>query len=127
MIMYTSFGNAMRSIREERKMTLEEMAALLGTTKQALSRYERCERTPKITIAAKFAEKLNVPLEDLIGYEYHDSDPVAFVDSSPKTPEARLLAKGIDKMPQAQREAIVTMMTGLYPGLFEEGNENDDT
>jgi hypothetical protein len=46
---------------------------------------------------------------------------------NPKTPEARILAKGIDKMPQAQREAIMNMMTGLYPGLFEEGNENDDT
>lgn len=45
----------------------------------------------------------------------------------PKTPEARLLAKGIDKMPKAQREAIMNMMTGLYPGLFEKGNDDDDT
>jgi len=65
----------MKTIREKRGMTLEEMASYLGTTKQALSRYERGERTPKITVAAKYAKMLNIDLEDLIGYEYHDSEP----------------------------------------------------
>ena len=45
----------------------------------------------------------------------------------PLTPEARILAKGIDSMPKEQREAIVAMMMGLYPNVFKKGNENDDT
>lgn len=45
------------------------------------------------------------------------------VDQVPHTPEARILAKGIDKMPPEQREAIINMMKGLYPGLFEKGAE----
>lgn len=45
----------------------------------------------------------------------------------PKTNEAKILAKGIDKMPKAQREAILNMMSGLYPGLFEKGKKDDDT
>ena len=61
------FGRNLRKIRETRQMSLEEMADFLTTTKQALSRYERGERTPKITAAAKFADLLGVPLEDLIG------------------------------------------------------------
>ena len=36
---------------------------------------------PKITVAAKFAEILNVSLEDLIGYEYHENEP-NFLDAS---------------------------------------------
>lgn len=75
------FGQVMRSIREKNGWTLEEMAKKLGTTKQALSKYERGERTPKITAAASFAEILGIPLEDLIGYEYHDSDP-SFMDAA---------------------------------------------
>ena len=46
---------------------------------------------------------------------------------SPKTQEARILAKGIDLMPEEQRKAIVTMMTGLYPGLFKEGIDDNET
>ena len=45
----------------------------------------------------------------------------------PHTVEARSLAKGIDTMPKEQREAILNMMMGLYPGIFEKGTENDDT
>ena len=45
----------------------------------------------------------------------------------PMTPEARILAKGIDRMPQEQREAIMNMMIGLYPNVFKKGTEDDDT
>lgn len=113
------FGDTLRAIRERNGWTLDDMAKKLSTTKQALSRYERGERTPKITVAAKFAEILGVPLEELIGYEYHDGDPHPYQE--PLTVEARILAKGIDKMQPEQRDAILTMMMGLYPGLFEEG------
>jgi len=131
------FGDALRSIREQRGWTLDEMAKKLNTTKQALSRYERGERTPKITVAAKFAEILDVPLELLLGYEYHEDPDSAgrmrldlFGQDDPEVPktvEARCLAKGIDRMPKAQREAILNVMMGLYPGKFEKGNEDDDT
>ncbi len=126
--MAIEFGKKMRAIREERKWTLEEMAEKLSTTKQALSKYERGERTPKITIAAKFAEILGVPLRELVGSD----DPEVNEEQQNheyklKTVEARTLAKGVDGMPQKQREAIMNIMIGLYPGIFEKGTENDDT
>ena len=43
------------------------------------------------------------------------------------TPEARILAKGIDKLPQAQREqalAVIRAMFDKYAPYFEK--ENDD-
>ena len=38
---YTTFGKRLRHIRKERKMTQDDFAKLLGTSKQILSRYER--------------------------------------------------------------------------------------
>ena len=72
------FGNTLREIRMEKGYTLDQMAELLGATKQALSRYENGKRTPKITVAAKFAEKLGVPLEQMMGYEYHAEEPAEY-------------------------------------------------
>lgn len=43
------------------------MAQILGTTKQALSRYERDERSPKLPAAAHFAQALGITLEQLAG------------------------------------------------------------
>ena len=56
-----------------------------------------------------------------------EEDEAAAREKVPRTVEARSLAKGIDRMPKAQREAILNMMMGLYPGLFDKGENNDDT
>lgn len=118
------FGEVLKDIRLKNGWTMEEMAAKLGTTKQAISNYESGKRTPKITVAANFAEILGVPLEFLVGYEYHEDDPVVLdKDKIPITTEARILAKGIDQMSKEQREAVINLMNGLYPGLFEKGSE----
>ena len=117
--MAISFGKTMKEIREQHDWSLEEMAQRLGTTKQALSKYERGERTPKVTVAAKFADILGMPLEQLIGLE----EPEPPKDETPKSEEARILARGIDKLPQAQREqalAVVKAMFAQHPELFEE-------
>ena len=75
--MATDFGKALKDYRKEKKLSLETMAKMLGTTKQALSRYERGERQPKITVAARFSEILNIPLVDLAGGtdSYTDGEP----------------------------------------------------
>ena len=119
--MAITFGKTMKAIREQNGWTLEEMAGKLGTTKQALSKYERGERTPKVTVAAKFAEKLNVPLETLIGIDAIEVEPIQ--NNEPKTQEAKILAKGIDKLPPKQREQalnVIKAMFAQHPELFEE-------
>ena len=69
------FNEILKLVRKEKGLSLDKMAEILGTSKQALSRYERGERIPKITVAAHFAEKLGMDLSDLIGYEYHENGP----------------------------------------------------
>ena len=132
--MISDFGIMMREYRKRKKLSLDDLASMVNSSKQVLSRYERGERTPKISAAQKIADALDVPLELLIGYEYHENpDEAAIIEAEmlreevPKTVEARVLAKGMDKMPEEQRKAIVALMTGLYPGLFEKGTEDDDT
>lgn len=61
-----TFGEKIRLIREERNLTQEQLAEFLGTTKQVISRYEKNQRTPKITIAQEYADKLGVDLVYLI-------------------------------------------------------------
>lgn len=67
--METKFGDRLRRIRLEREMSQEEFADLLGTTKQVISRYETNQRTPKITTANEYAEKLGMSIGSLLGWE----------------------------------------------------------
>ena len=64
---YTTFGKRLRHIRKERKMTQEDFAKLLGTSKQILSRYERDDRSPRIEVVRKYAEALKVSADYLLG------------------------------------------------------------
>ena len=56
-------------------------------------------------------------------YDEHGSQETVI----PVTPESRLLAKGMDRMPEALRKALMTTLKYQYPTFFTEGNENDDT
>ncbi|MBR5224244.1 MAG: helix-turn-helix domain-containing protein [Clostridia bacterium] len=61
------FGDILKSIRRERGLSQDEMASLLGTTKQVISRYETKQRMPKLSIVAGYALKLGLPLSMLTG------------------------------------------------------------
>jgi len=61
------FGKRLREIRKERGETQDEFSALIGTTKQVLSRYESGQRIPKISQAEKYAKALNVSVDYLLG------------------------------------------------------------
>ena len=61
-----TFGENLKRIRKERRMTQEEMAEKLHTSKQVISRYENGQRIPRADVAARYAETLNVPLSSLI-------------------------------------------------------------
>ena len=73
----TTFGERLRKLRLEKGMTQDEFAALLGSTKQVLSRYETNQRSPKITLVQQYAEKLNVSVDYLLG---DSEDEVLYAD-----------------------------------------------
>lgn len=75
---YSSFAERLRHIRKDKKMSLEEFAKLLGTSKQALSRYELGQCDPKISQVRKYADILNVSIDYLMGDEEAEVDKNVF-------------------------------------------------
>ena len=62
------FGKALSILRKEADMTQNEVADRLNLSRQAISKYERGESFPDITILVMIAEIFNISLEQLIGY-----------------------------------------------------------
>ena len=60
-----SFGNRVANLRKERGLSQQELADLIGTGKDMISRYERDSSSPSIDVAAKIAKVLNTSLDDL--------------------------------------------------------------
>ena len=125
--------------RTRMHISQREFSRLCGLSNTYISFLEK-EKNPKtgkplvptLEQYKKIADAMRITVQRL--FELLDDDaPVNISTGSadgayvPRTPQTRSLAKGIDSMPEAQREAILKMMIGLYPGVFEKGIENDDT
>jgi transcriptional regulator with XRE-family HTH domain len=115
-------------MRKSRGMTQYELAESIGQSASSITMYENGRREPNFETLEAIADAFNVSLFEFIPVADNPFDYVDdWLDEMPKTHESRVLAKGIDKMPEALRKAIMTTLAYQYPSFFEEGNEDDDT
>ncbi len=76
------FGENIKKLRKEKELTQETLAEFLGVSFQAVSKWERGETYPDITMLPVIASFFNVTIDDLLGVdkaqkehkikEYHD-------------------------------------------------------
>ena len=66
------FIEKLRALRESRKMNQEEVAEMLGITKNTYLKYERGEQSPKLNTIEKIADIYGITLMELISNETPD-------------------------------------------------------
>lgn len=59
------FGDKLKALRVERNLTQDELAKILGTSKQVISRYENNLRSPKVDVVSQYADLLGVSVDYL--------------------------------------------------------------
>jgi len=62
------FAQKLTKIRQDRKLTQEELALLCGIDRTHIGRIERLERVPGLEILDKIASGLNIPLKELLDF-----------------------------------------------------------
>ena len=117
-------GEKIRTMRESRGMTQKDLAVAIGLSESAVAMYEAGRRRPKDPVVEALADVFNVPKWSI---KYHESEMVPSeivnANSAPKTPEARIVSGGMDKLPKEQREQILGVVRAMFannPGLFKE-------
>ena len=65
-----NFGKKILSIRQNANLTQEELALRMGVTPQAISKWERGQGLPDISILSDLCRVLNVSSDFLLGLEY---------------------------------------------------------
>lgn len=67
----SNFPQRLTALLAERKMTQLELAARIGVTRAAMSRYVSGEREPRLVTLVRIAEELDVNVDDLVAAESH--------------------------------------------------------
>ena len=55
----------LKKLRQERNLTLDDLARLSGVSKGMLSEIERCKKSPTISVLEKICQGINIPLAQL--------------------------------------------------------------
>lgn len=112
-----TFGDKLKNIRLEKKLSQEEFANLLGTSKQVISRYETNQRTPKITIAQEYADKLSIPLNFLIDDNISDISDLSTTES---------LTDKIKKLPTDKQKEVEKVVDAISSNETMAAHRSDD-
>jgi transcriptional regulator with XRE-family HTH domain len=72
----TTFGQRIRTLREQLELPQRKVAALLDIDTSLLAKYERNERHPSKELITKIAELFNIDCEDLVNESL--SDKIAY-------------------------------------------------
>ncbi|WP_158734858.1 helix-turn-helix domain-containing protein [Alteribacillus sp. YIM 98480] len=64
-------GSTLRKIRQERRMSLQELADRIEVSKLTLGKIERGEANPSLTVIWKIANGLSIPISVLLSEEQH--------------------------------------------------------
>lgn len=75
------FGNRLRELRKQKKLTQKQLAALIGVKNSIISFYEVGDRIPSPEIIIKLATVLHVSADYLLGIEKNETVDVSGLDA----------------------------------------------
>lgn len=125
-----------RTMRKSRGLTHEELAKMIGQSASSISMYENGRREPNFETLESIADVFNVPLVSLMidpdselseGEKNWSHYVQGRLDSHvPQTSEARILARGIDRLPPEEREQALAVVRAMFHQHSDFFKENDD-
>ena len=129
-------GEKIKTLRISQGLNQTDFAKRLFVTPGAVSQWETGRSVPDTERLMSIAKVFSVPLDyfsdDPEGTKYSEAELIKqhllieLGAQQPKTEEAQILAKGIDRLPKAQREQalnVVRAMFAQYQDYFEKGGQ----
>lgn len=120
-------GERIRELRLQNHLTLDDVAKHLGVGRQAIYKYEQGTVT---NIPLENLEKMATLFGTSPGYlaGWSEETPPDHPEEKLRTPEARIISSGIDKMPPERREQalkILQIAFAEYSDYFKEDHSDD--
>ena len=136
--MKNEFSIRLKKALDDKRISASELSRLSGVNKVAISNYLNGKYLAKQDNVYLLAKALDVDpgwlMTGVEPYSWEDEYRIKHREmygetesETPITSEARILAKGIDKLPKEQREQalnVIKAMFAKYSNYFEK--ENDD-
>ena len=125
--------NIVKELRKKKGIQQKELAIEIGVSRPTVSEWESGKKDPSGERLKKLAQYFNVDELVISGKnvidlndKHREKEVFVTLMKEPRTDEARILARGIDQLPKAQREQalnVVRAMFSQYESYFEKGDD----
>lgn len=78
------FGDRLRRLRKEQKLTQKELASLIGVKNSVISFYEVGDRTPSLEVLVKLSKALHTSTDILLGIDKSETVDVSGLSEKDK-------------------------------------------
>lgn len=108
-------GNKLKKARENKRLTQQQVADLLGVSNGAISGYERNYRDPDTETLKRLAELYDVSVDYLTGMVVKQNQAVYSTNSNEKIiiEEKLKLADAILNLPENEKKLVLDMVQAL--------------
>lgn len=110
--------NRIKTLREELKMTQQELADKLDGAKSTVAMYENETRKPSLEVLIKLSETFNCSIDYILCKTDIRGQKVSEI------PEIRQIERGAKNMSQKDREKMVNMVKAAFEEAFNEDDNN---
>ena len=119
--------NIVKQLRLKAGLQQQELASMIPVSKPTVSDWEHQRKNPRGENLKRLAEIFQVDELVILGVVPPPIDTGQ--EAVPRTVEARILASGIDQMPQEERERALDAMRIIFAqyASFFERKDTDDT
>ena len=118
-------GERIRTLRKRKGYSQEQLARKLHVTQGAVSQWEKNITTPAADQLKSLSEIFEITVDSLLDETEQETKQAQ--RNHLRTEEARILAQGVDRMPEADRKRaieIMTMVFNQYKDFFEKGEDD---
>ncbi len=112
------FAQRLRTIRQEKGLTQEKLAELIGKTTEHISFLERAERSPSFEVLFDLARVLEVAVSTFIEDPTGEANLTASLGISPITPPLPAPANNASSV-QEQRKSDIERLSDAFKGIRE--------
>lgn len=108
------FSKRLKSIREKKGISQNELASFLELSRPTITKYERGEREPDFVTLQKLADFFDVSVDYILG---RTDDPKGNNDLDP---DLRMISRAAHKMNPKKREKMLELLKISFEEEFED-------
>lgn len=115
----STFQERIKNLRNEKKLTMDELARELGVTKSRVNMWENAGSVPREDVLIKISKFFDVSVDYLLGNEKMEG-------KNYENKELEVLQRGLEKLDKEKLNRAKDVLSAVFDDLFEEEEEFGD-